>query len=64
MPARKKLVKPAPRNLTLGVRLSVREIAMLQDIVNAEGVRASELVRRWLKAAHDSLGVWPDARAR
>jgi hypothetical protein len=52
---RKKLRKPKAREMVLGVRLSAREWEMLQAVVDAEGVTASELVRRWLKTAHTRL---------
>lgn len=55
----KKLRKPKAREMVLGVRLSMRELAMLQKVVDAEGVTASELVRRWLVAMHDAMARGP-----
>jgi hypothetical protein len=60
--ARKKFKRP-PRADVLGVRLNVREVAMMQAVVDVEGVSASELVRGWLRTAHDALGAQGMARA-
>jgi hypothetical protein len=51
---RKKLRKPSPRLGAVGVRFSARELMMMQELMDVEGVTASELVRRWLRAAHEA----------
>jgi hypothetical protein len=38
----------------VGVRFSARELMMMQELMDVEGVTASELVRRWLRAAHEA----------
>ena len=40
------------RDVRYELRLSDRESEMLQEIMDAEGLPASELVRRWLHGAH------------
>ena len=43
------------RTVRYELRLSERESEMLQELMDDEGVVAAELVRRWLKIAHEKL---------
>jgi hypothetical protein len=45
------------RPVRFELRLSVREDQMLREVMAAEGAAAAELIRRWLKTVHETLGA-------
>jgi hypothetical protein len=57
MGARRRLRAPeeARRTERLDLRLTRAERTMLQEVMDAQAASAADLVRQWIKAAHEAL---------